>query len=633
MTSATALRLTLLLCLLAGGSVLAAADRDDISGGEQNFAQRCVSCHAKPAGRIPDIGALRQRSPEQLVQAMRSGAMRAQASGLSVFQMQGIAWFLTGRMPIERAAAVDEPNRCTREPRSARDANRMQSLLAPLADDWNGWGRDHANTRYAPNPGFKAADLPRLRLKWAFGYRGSYVYGQPVIVAGRVYVTSSSGRVHSLDLATGCVHWSYSAETAVRSAIVVGNVGGLTALYFGDDAGNVYALQAADGRLLWKRRVDAHEQARITGALKLHGDVIYVPVSSFEEIVAADSRYPCCTFVGSLQALDARTGDPVWVAKTLDAPQPLRLSDAGTQLHGPAGAAIWNSPTLDAERGIVYVGTGNSYTAEAAANTDAVLALRMDTGALLWSRQLTPADNFNLSCARPLACPAGSTAASCDLGGSANCPASPGPDLDFGASAILRDLPDGRRLLIASQKSGVVYALDTAQEGAVVWQRRLGAGGPLGGIEWGSTADDTQVYAPISDALAPPTSAHAGLGALDLATGKLRWQVAAPRERCHWKARPCLNAYVQAASSMPGIVFAGSLDGHLRAYDSEHGELRWDLDTGRSYHTVNGVSARGGSLDLGGAVLAEGMLLINSGYGRLVGQPGNVLLALSVDGH
>ncbi len=243
-------------------------------------------------------------------------------------------------MPVERTAAVDEPNRCAREPRSARDANRMHTLLAPASDDWNGWGRDHSNTRYAPNPGFRAADLPRLRLKWAFGYRGSYVYGQPVIVAGRVYVTSSSGRVHSLDLATGCVHWSYSAETAVRSAIAIGNVGGLTALYFGDDAGNVYALQAADGQLLWKRRVDAPAQARITGALKLHGDVVYVPVSSFEEIVAADSHYPCCTFVGSLQALDVRTGVPIWVAKTLSAPEPLRLSDAGTQLHGPAGAAI-----------------------------------------------------------------------------------------------------------------------------------------------------------------------------------------------------------------------------------------------------------------------------------------------------
>ena len=129
MTSATALRLPLLLCLLAGSGVLAAVDRDDISGGEQNFAQRCVSCHARPAGRIPDVGALRQRSPEQLVQAMRSGTMRAQASGLSVFQMQGIAGFLTGRRPIERAEAVDEPNRCAREPRSrALRVSGLQSL-------------------------------------------------------------------------------------------------------------------------------------------------------------------------------------------------------------------------------------------------------------------------------------------------------------------------------------------------------------------------------------------------------------------------------------------------------------------------------------------------------------------------
>ena len=538
-------------------------------------------------------------------------------------------------MPVETAVAAEEPNRCTREPhepRPARDTNRLQPALTPASDDWNGWGRDQSNTRYAPNPGFTAADLPRLQLKWAFGYRGSYVYGQPVVVAGRVYVTSSGGRIHSLDLASGCVHWSFSAEAAARSAIVIGNVGGVTTLYFGDDAGNVYALQAADGKLLWKRRVDAHPQARITGALKLHEDLLFVPVSSFEEIVAADSHYPCCTFVGSLQALNARSGEPVWVTRTLSTPQPLRLSDAGTQLHGPAGAAIWNSPTLDTERGLIYVATGNSYTAESAPNADAVLALRMDTGSVLWSRQLTPADNFNMSCARPLACPAGVTAAACDLGGRANCPATPGPDLDFGASTILRDLPDGRRLLIASQKSGVVYALDTARAGAVVWQTRLGAGGPLGGIEWGSSADDAQLYAPISDALAPAATARAGLGALDLATGAVRWRIAAPVERCHWKSKPCLNAYVQAATAMPGIVFAGSLDGHLRAYDSARGLLRWDFDTGHSFMTVNAIAASGGSLDLGGAVLAGGMLLVNSGYGRLVGQPGNVLLALSVAG-
>lgn len=628
MSHAAATCSTLLLCLLASGAARAGADPDDISGGEQTFAQRCVSCHAKPVGRMPDVAALRARAPEQLVQAMRSGAMRTQASGLTVYQMQGVAYFLTGRMPIEPAVTVDEPNRCTRR---ARAAGRQVGLL-PAADDWNGWGRDERNGRYAPHPGFSAAELPRLKVKWAFGYRGSYIYGQPVVVAGRVYVTSSGGRIHALDLATGCVHWSFDAEAAARSAIVIGSAGDGVAVFFGDDSGSVYALQAASGTLLWKRRVDAHPQARITGSLKLHDNVLYVPVASLEEVIAADSKYPCCTFVGSLAALDARTGNILWVSKALSPPQPLQRSDAGTQLFGPAGAAIWNSPALDSDRGVLYVATGNSYTSVPTANSDAVLALRMDTGALLWSRQLTPDDNFNMSCARPLACPAGSSGGACDLGGKANCPSTPGADLDFGAATILRELPDGRRLLIASQKSGVVYALDTEHQGNVVWQRRLGAGGPLGGIEWGASADAERVYAPISDALATPATARPGLNALDLASGTLRWSIAAPLGRCHWGARNCPNAFIQAATVMPGIVFAGSLDGHLRGYDTATGRLRWDFDTARRFRTVNQVSASGGSLDLGGAVLAGGMLLVNSGYGRLVGKPGNVLLALSVGG-
>jgi len=615
---------TLLLCLLAGSSVRAAADPDDISGGEQNFAQRCVGCHAQPRGRMPDIAALRARAPEQLVQAMRSGAMRPQASGLSVYQMQGIAYFLTGRMPTEPAVMVNEPNRCApgRHAATGRAAGGS-------ADDWNGWGRDDSNTRFAANPGFSAAEVPRLKVKWAFGYRGSYVYGQPVVIAGRVYVSSSGGRVHALDLASGCVHWSFDADAGARTAIVAGRAGDVSALYFGDDSGTVYALQAGDGGLLWKRRLDAHPFARITGSPKLHDGVLYVPVSSLEEVVAADSKYPCCTFAGSLAALDARTGELLWQSKTLDPPVAQRLSDAGTQLYGPAGAAIWSSPTLDAEHGIAYVATGNSYTDVPTAHSDAVLALRMNTGALLWSRQLTPGDNFNMSCARPQVCGAGTV---CELGGKTNCPLVPGPDLDFGASTVLRDLPDGRRLLIASQKSGVVYALDTAHQGAVLWQVRLGAGGPLGGIEWGAAADEERVYAPISDAFAKPSEARPGLSALDLASGTLRWSVAAPAGKCRRGISPCLNAFVQAASAMPGMVFAGSLDGHLRAYEAVSGALRWDFDTARRFRTVNRVPASGGSLDLGGAVLAGGMLLVNSGYGRLVGQPGNVLLALSVGG-
>jgi polyvinyl alcohol dehydrogenase (cytochrome) len=628
--------LLVLLAVAALGEVAnAAADSDDVSGGAGTFAQRCASCHDQPVGRTPSTATLRQRTPEQLFQTMRTGVMRVQTAGLTVYQMQGVANFLTGRMPNESNLSVREPNQCKRNRRSAGARGLVAVASATLLagdNDWNGWGRDHSNTRFAANSGINAADVPRLKVKWAFGYRGSYIYGQPVVAGGRVYVTSSSGRVYSLDTQTGCVHWSFDAESGARSAINVGAAGDKTAIFFGDDAANVYALDAVDGSLLWKHRVDAHVSARITGATQLLNDVLYVPVAALEEVAAADSKYPCCTFAGSLQALDARTGKVIWVTKLLPAAQPLRINEAGTQLYGPAGVSIWNSPTIDVQRGLIYVATGNSYTDVPAPTADAIIAMRLSDGTIEWTHQLTPNDNFTMSCARALACPAGPIGQPCELAGKANCPNSAGPDVDFAASSILRDLPDGRRVLIASQKSGLVYALDTARKGELLWTARVGVGSPLGGIEWGTAADQTNVYAPVSDILLPPGTGQPGLTALDLASGARRWHVSAPVAKCSWGEASCSNAFMQAATVIPGLVFAGALDGHLRGYDSGTGALRWDFDTGGSFKTVNKVPATGGSLDMGGPVLANGMLFVNSGYGRLVGKPGNVLLAFSVDG-
>jgi polyvinyl alcohol dehydrogenase (cytochrome) len=601
----------------------AAEDADKLIQGDKLYAARCASCHEHAQGRVPNTEALRTRAPELILATLRTGTMRIAATGLSVFQMQGIALFLTGREPGEPAANVVEPNPC------AKPAGPVRIR----ATDWNGWSPDLVNSRFQPRPGFPSRDVPRLKVKWAYGYRGYYAYGQPTVIGGRVYTTSSTGRVYALDEKTGCTYWTYDAETSTRTAVSVALLprgsGAEAAAFFGDDASNIYAVDANSGRLLWKVRADAHPLARITGAPKVYRNVLYAGVSSLDFLAAADRHYPCCTFSGSVLALDVRDGHTLWHTNVLPPAQPYGVSDAGTPLSGPAGAAVWGSPAVDERRKRLYVGTGNSYTDAPAPAANAILALELATGKVVWVNQLTPRDNFNMACARPNACPPGEN---CDLAGKGNCPKVVGPDVDFGAATILQTLPGGRQILLASQKAGIVYGLDPDNHGAVLWSRRVGVGSPLGGVEWGSGADRTTIFAPVGDTLAPPDQAHPGLTAIDIATGAEHWHVPAPVIDCSWGKAGCLHGLQQAASVIPGVVFSGSLDGRLRAYDVAAGKLVWEFDTAKSYTTVNGVAAEGGSLDLGGAAFADGMMFINSGYGRLVGHPGNVLLAFSVDG-
>ena len=614
--------LAVVACMSAG-VVRAAENADTLNPGEALYRTRCAACHDNAVGRIPNTAALRARPPEQIFAALRTGIMRPQSEGIAVFNLQGIVQYLTGREPPEVATNVPEPNVCA----------TPAPPLAIGANDWNGWSPDRVNTRYQPSPGLKVADIPRLKLKWAFGYRGSYVYGAPVAVGGRVYATSSTGRVYSLDARSGCVYWTFDGETALRSAV---NIAPLPkgskaryAAYFGDDSANYYAVDAESGQLLWKTRVHPHKYARITGSAKVYNGVVYVPVSALELVVAAERSYECCTFSGAVVALDARDGHVLWSTSVLPPAQPLRKSDVGTQLYGPAGASVWNSPTIDEKLQRLYVGTGNSETDVEVTGSDAIFAMDLRSGAIVWSRQMLAGDNFNMACARPSACAPGQA---CDLSGVNNCPKKPGPDVDFGAGTLLRTLKNGKRVLVASQKSGMIFGLDPDHEGKLLWQTRVGVGSPLGGVEWGSAASPTTVFAPNSDALVPPAQAKPGLTALDLATGTPRWHVDAPVAHCNWSATNCLNSFQQAASAMPGLVFSGSHDGWFRAYDERDGRLIWEIDTAQPYTTVNGVPASGGSLDMGGAVVVDGMLFLNSGYGRLVGRPGNALLAFSIDG-
>ena len=518
------------------------------------------------------------------------------------------------------------------------------SILATKsgAPSWNGWGVDLSNTRFQPtaHAGLTESDVPRLRLRWAFGFEGaSMAFSQPAISGGRLFVGSESGSIFALDPSSGCTVWNFHAQGSIRTGFSIGP--GTTehsrnaSLYFGDQHGAVYALDSVTGQLLWKAQADPHPAAMITGTPQLWQGRLYVPVASYEENFAPDTNYQCCTFRGSVVALDALTGKPIWKTYTIsEVPRKTGLSKARTQLWGPSGAGVWSAPTLDTRHRVLYVATGNNYSDPVTSTSDAVLALSMDTGKILWTQQATPNDAYNSSCAVFMDAT------------QSNCPPENGSDFDFGASPILVTVNHSRRILVAAQKSGVVYGLNPAHRGRVIWQTRVGKGGPLGGIEWGSAADHHNVYAALSDCdwktfervkngqkesvvdLDPDKGG--GLFALRLSDGHKVWQSPTPpacADREH-----CSPAQPAAVTAIPGVIFSGSLDGHLRAYSSQTGKILWDYNTVRDFSTVNGVPSRGGSLNGPGAVVVGGVLYVNSGYIRFGEASGNVLLAFSVDG-
>jgi len=525
--------------------------------------------------------------------------MATQAAGFSSEEGRAIARFIAGKEFGSGATPLAGKCSGTPGPLTMADA------------DWNGWSADPANTRYQPKPGLDAADVPKLKLKWAFAFQDDTSRSaQPAVVGGRVFTGSASGAIYSLDAATGCIHWRYDAEATVRTSITIGKARGKSIAYFGDVRSNVYGLDANTGQQLWKVKVEDHPASRITGGPAFYNGRLYVPVSSVEEASAMGPTYECCKFRGSIVALDGATGKQIWKTFAItDPPKPFKKTPAGVQLWGPAGAAVWAAPTIDAKKKVIYAATGNSYTDVETRTTDAILAIDLESGSLLWSSQVTPKDNFTMGCMRGV-----------------NCPDERGPDFDFGSSPILRELPGGKRVLVCGQKSGVVWGLDPDNRGKILWQTRLGQGSALGGIEWGPTADMENAYVAISDVITP-LGHPGGLHAVKLSTGEKLWTTPPPPLNCTAGAKGCNSAQSAAISSIPGVVFSGSVDGHFRAFLAKTGEIVWDFNTARDFETVNGVPGKGGSLDSAGPVIVNGMVFTNSGYGMWQGLPGNVLLA------
>ncbi len=608
---------TALAVLPLAASPAAAQDAD----GATLYKRHCATCHDAGVNRAPRLDALRVMPAERVLASMEAGTMITMANNRTAAERRLIAEFVSGR-------SLSNPLVTTPPPAAmCRAAAAFDPAAGPR---WEGWGRNTSNTRFQDaDAGLSAADVPRLRLKWAFAFPGDLQsYSQASLAGGRLFTGSWGGKVYALDAATGCVHWYFEAAQGVRSAVSLGRVdtpgGARTAAFVGDGGANVYAVDANDGREIWRTRVDDFPVARISGSPTLHNGRLYVPVASGEEGTGAVPTYECCRFRGSIVALDAATGKQVWKTYLIaEEPKPTRRNAVGTQLWGPSGAPVWSTPAIDVKLNALYITTGNNYSDPTTAMSDAFVAMDLDTGAIRWSRQMTAADAYTAACRLP---------------DKTNCAESNGPDLDFGASPILLSQPDGRRLLVAGQKSGVVHALDPDAGGEILWQTRIGRGGTMGGVQWGSATDGTNVYVALSDIgrlmLTYSTSTDAdpkqggGMFAMRLADGAQVWFT--PPARCGTRTR-CSPAQSAAVTAIPGVAFSGSVDGHIRAYAAADGRVLWDYDTIREYQTVNGVPGRGGSIDGPGPVVGGGMVYVNSGYPTAGGTPGNEQLAFGVD--
>ncbi|MEP7354012.1 MAG: PQQ-binding-like beta-propeller repeat protein, partial [Acidobacteriota bacterium] len=561
---------------------------------------------------------IKQMTGEAIYGALTSGVMKTQASGLSTQQVFALIIHIA---PTGGASA---------KPAFEKTCTANEPFKLDGASAWGGWSPSITNSRFqgAKAAGLDVASVSKLKLKWAFNLGGvALVRGQPAVAGNRVFFGTQAGDVYAVDATTGCVHWAFKAKSGLRSGVTVGDANGVPAIFFGDGGANMYALTAATGELLWKNRPVQHLMATATDSPQFYKGVVYQGFSSIEEAVAADPNSTCCTFRGSVVALEAATGKQIWQSYTIS--EPAKATGNGKQL-GPSGAGVWNTPTIDEQSGALYVATGDNYSNPVTETSDAVLAFDLKTGKLLWSRQLAQGDAYNVGCSTPA---------------HTNCPNEEGPDFDFGQPPILTSLGGGKRALVIAQKSGMVHAIDPDAGGKILWQTRAGEGGKLGGSQWGSAADATNMYVAISDVditAAPDPKATAGyslalnpkkgggLHAINLKSGKIAWSAKPPV--CAATQAICSPAQSAAVTVIPGAVFSGSLDGHMRAYSTKDGRVIWDVDTAREFPTVNGKPARGGSIDAGGAAVVNGNVFVNSGYNQYGGMPGNVLLVFSVDG-
>jgi polyvinyl alcohol dehydrogenase (cytochrome) len=465
------------------------------------FANECASCHTTADNaRAPSLAMMRGLQTAAVVTAMETGKMAVQGERLNAEQKIRVAEFVTGRPLV--TGEVRQNSLCATQ---ASIATAMQNY------SWNGWGADDHNTRFQPTAaaGMTAGEVPKLQLAWAFGFENALAARtQPAVIGNWLFTGAETGEVYALDAVSGCTRWSYKAQAAVRTAMTVvaqplENGDSRFVVLFGDGQAHAYALDAQSGTPLWITKIEEHPNGSITAAPAVHQGRAYFAVSAAgEEVRGSNAEYACCSFRGSISALDLATGEVTWKSYSIDAaPSPRGRSERGVELLGPAGAGIWGAPTIDARRNVLYVGTGNGFAEPVQLTTNAILALDLDTGERRWAQQTVPGDVWLYRCD-------GGNA------GNPNCPTTQGPDFDFGTAPLLTAI-NGRDILVVPQKSGMLYALDPDNGGAKIWEHRIGQGSAFG-AQWGAATDGINAYVGVSDT---QTDNPGGIHAIDLSDG------------------------------------------------------------------------------------------------------------------
>lgn len=601
--------------------------------GEAVYKQSCAACHDNTeTTRAPSRENLKAMSFQLVNYALTQGKMKDIGAGLSAEQRAQVVSFVTGR---DTTKTVDwAPGMMCTGARAAVD------LEGPDAATSTHYGFDRNNTRKltAKQAGLTTAQMGNLELAWSIAFPDASVMRSQGAVVGKnlFYPATDAGKVYAFDLsdpAKPCVQWVYAApgDAPLRTSIAYGVLGdGTPLLVFAGIDSTVHAVDPRTGKALWTKPVGSYSYSMTSGTPTILKDRVIVPVSQFEISFAADNKHECCTNHGYVLSLDPKTGAQQWRYDTMEEAKPIRDRGDGKQLLGPSGAPIWNSPVVDEKRGLVYFGTGESNSPPAVKNTNALIAIDLKTGKEKWSFHATKDDIYNSGCGlNPAA-------------DRYNCTKSPETvfrDVDFGASLILGKHKDGKELVYAGQKSGSVWALEP-DTGKVVWRTALGTGGALGGVHWGIAYDNDTVYAPITNVGRPipgewdgDPSIKPGLYALDAKTGKIKWQfnpeapagtpAPAPGTRGGWRG----NVFSTAPTLIDGTVVTAALNGQIYVNDAKTGKLLWTYETAKEFDGINGVKGKGGAIDSNSITAANGLLLVNSGYGMFGQTPGNMLLA------
>ncbi len=600
--------------------------------GSYLFDKNCASCHDNPAMKAPTRDALSQQSRESLMITMEFGKMQPMAAHLSKNQRGLIALFLAGdgEEQYDWIAGMQ----CQHP---ASDDRR------PLVSDW-GLGLSNRRFVIAASTAINRDNVSRLELAWSYAFpRVTDMRSQPAVRGDTLFVGDRAGRLYALDRFSGCVRAHTKVLSGIRSALTLARLNdGNELLIFADSLASIFAVDPDTLEIVWQQRAGISDYSVITGSITYDDDRLFIPVSTYEVAAAGSPNYACCKSHGALIAMDATNGDIQWTWHATEEAVSQGKNRTGVDRFGPSGAAIWSTPALDRKRKRIYFGSGENLTHPATDTSDAIIALDIDTGSLVWKYQAIAGDVWNAAC----------------LNDGPNCPESAGEDFDFGASVIIADRPDGTQILLAGQKSGEVFALDPdpqGMDGSVLWRTRISQGTSNGGIHWGMALAGETLFVPVADPERTTAgyTPRPGLTAINVADGEILWH--RPVERgCDFdyvnrplvglentraavsqdsaKQYECsyyygLSAAVIATSE---LVFSGGLDGRVRAYDGSTGDILWQTETAKRFDALNGVEGHGGAIDVAGQVLVDDWLYVLSGYSMFGQLPGNMLLAYKI---